>query len=258
MGRKPIDHTGETIGSFYLAEKLEQSDKSGHALYRGVCVFCGAELVRVYSVFLALKNLNYGRCKTHFHRHNWENKRLRDIFHDMKRRCYDPRRPNYKNWGGKGIKICDEWLKDPSSFERWAFENGYADNLTIDGIDGNKDYCPENCRWVTRGENASKKSTTIYIEVDGVSLNLKQWSEKIKKMYHTLAHITIDMVLKKPKNAYENCYPSRSPANPIREERQPPLLFYASIAQRQNNRFVSDRLRVQIPLEAPFLIKGNK
>lgn len=178
---KPVDHTEETIGSFYLVEKLEQRDKSGNVFYRGVCVFCGAEFVRRYQDFLVSKNLNYCRCKKNICRHKWENKRLQNIFYCMKSRCYVPRRPNYKNWGGKGIKICDEWLKDPGNFEKWAFENGYTDNLTIDRIDGNKDYCPENCRWVTRAENASKTSKTIYIEVDGISLSLREWERKLGK-----------------------------------------------------------------------------
>ena len=178
---KPVDHTGETIGSFYLVEKMEQSDKLGNALYRGVCVFCGAEFVRRYHGFLRSKNLNYCRCKKLLCSHKWENKRLQGIFDGMKSRCYNPRKLNYKNWGGKGIKICDEWLKNPGNFERWAFENGYTDNLTIDRIDDNKDYCPENCRWVTLAENSSKKTTTIYIEVDGISLNLSEWERKLGK-----------------------------------------------------------------------------
>lgn len=181
MAGTTIDHTGEMLGSFYLAEKLEQRDKSGIAFYRGVCVFCGTEFVRRYHAFLASKNLNHCRCKPHLCRRKWENERLQRIFNGMKRRCYNPRSSNYKNWGGKGIKICDEWLKDPGNFERWAFENGYTDNLTIDRIDGNKDYCPENCRWVTLAENSSKTSTTIYIEVDEVSLNLSEWERKLGK-----------------------------------------------------------------------------
>lgn len=185
---KIVDHTGEIVGSFYLAEKLEQRNKFGYALYRGICVFCEAEFVRPYSGFLASKNLNYCRCKKHICRRKWENERLQSIFRDMKKRCYNPRRPEYKNWGGKGIKICDEWLKDPGNFERWAFENGYADNLTIDRIDGNKDYCPENCRWVTNAENASRKSTTIYIEVDEVSLNVSEWGRKLGKYPSYFSH----------------------------------------------------------------------
>ena len=181
MGRKLIDHTGETVGSFYLVEKLEQKDNFGQTFYRGVCVFCGTEFVRRYPDFFASKNLNYCRCKKYLCRHKWENERLQVIFSGMKSRCYNPRSLTYKNWGGKGIKICDEWLKDPGNFERWAFENGYADNLTIDRIDANKDYCPENCRWVTRAENSSKKTTTIYIEVDEVSLNLREWGRKLGK-----------------------------------------------------------------------------
>lgn len=214
MAGNLIDHTGETVGSFYLAEKLEQKDNTGNALYKGVCVFCGAEFARRYSTFLASKNSNRCRCKTHLVRREWENARLRGIFHDMKRRCYDPRRPDYKNWGGKGIKICDEWLKDPGNFERWAFENGYTDNLTIDRIDGNKDYCPENCRWITRAENASKKSTTIYIEVDGVTLNLSEWARKLEMLESHFQYYNKKYGTKKTKEHIRELLSKQTPNQP--------------------------------------------
>jgi hypothetical protein len=66
----------------------------------------------------------------------------------MLRRCYVPEEPAYKYYGARGIKICDEWLKDRSAFLKWSIENGYSDRLTIDRINVYGNYEPNNCRWV--------------------------------------------------------------------------------------------------------------
>lgn len=90
------------------------------------------------------------------HGHRYE--RIYSIYCDMKKRCYNQKCIGYKNYGGKGITICDEWLNDFESFYNWSMENGYSDNLTIDRINSAGNYEPANCRWITRSENITRRN----------------------------------------------------------------------------------------------------
>ena len=94
----------------------------------------------------------------------------------MKRRCYSKTDKCYRWYGAKGVKICDEWLHNPKKFEEWALHNGYEDTLTIDRMDESKDYCPENCRWITDSQNAKFKSSTEIINASGESHTGRDWS----------------------------------------------------------------------------------
>lgn len=95
----------------------------------------------------------------------------------MKRRCYVSTDKNFNIYGGKWIKIYHEWLENHSKFENWSIDNGYKDNLTIDRIDSTKDYCPENCRWISLTDNAKYKSTTRIINVDGIEHTGRDWTQ---------------------------------------------------------------------------------
>lgn len=108
-----------------------------------------------------------------------KNVRILQIFVLMKSRCYNKNDKSFKFYGGKGIRICDEWIENPKLFEQWSIENGYMEGLTIDRIDVNGDYCPENCRWITLQDNARYKSTTIIIDVDGIKKSGKEWAKEL-------------------------------------------------------------------------------
>lgn len=96
-------------------------------------------------------------------------KRLHLCWYNMIRRCYDPDCPGYENYGGRGIEVCEEWKSDSYAFDRWALANGYDDTLTIDRIEPDGNYTPENCRWANRSVQSMNRTTcnaTGYIGVN--------------------------------------------------------------------------------------------
>ena len=101
----------------------------------------------------------------------------------MRSRCYNSNNPDFKHYGGRGIKICEEWYGSYSCFRDWSLSNGYSENLTIDRIDVNGNYEPSNCRWSTRKEQSLNTRSNRYIEYNGETKTLSEWS-KIFGLYH--------------------------------------------------------------------------
>lgn len=112
--------------------------------------------------------------------------RLDRIFFAMKRRCYNLNNNKYKIYGARGIKICDEWVDNKEEFMRWAVNNGYQADLTIDRIDVNGDYEPNNCRWITLKEQNLNRRNTIKIKYNGNEYYLGELSNLLGIKYWTL------------------------------------------------------------------------
>jgi hypothetical protein len=102
--------------------------------------------------------------------------RLRKILIGMRQRCNNPHNKYYCNYGERGIKVCDEWMgiNGADNFCEWALSNGYSPNLTIDRIDNDGDYSPENCRWVNRTEQMSNTRRNVYFDYYGEKLTASQ------------------------------------------------------------------------------------
>ena len=104
--------------------------------------------------------------------------RLYRIWRNIHTRCNTPTSISYPNYGGRGITVCPEW-SDYRTFEKWAFEAGYADDLTIDRIDNNGNYEPSNCRWATVKEQALNRRSNAYITYNGVTKHISEWDKDI-------------------------------------------------------------------------------
>ena len=105
--------------------------------------------------------------------------RLYSIWRNMKARCRAQSGYNYNTYGARGIKVCSEWENSYTSFKNWALANGYSDELTLDRIDGNKGYFPENCRWATTKEQSLNRRTTKLLTFNGKTQYISEWAEDL-------------------------------------------------------------------------------
>ncbi|MFJ1122234.1 hypothetical protein [Bacillus thuringiensis] len=184
-----LDLTGK---KFNLLEGIEVVGKSnrGAMLWKFKCD-CGNEVVlegrKVKGgetkscgclVKEHTKNLNYT--------HGFGNTRLHKCYSSMISRCYHEKDKSYKDYGGRGIGVCDEWRESFLNFREWALKSGYSDSLTIDRIDVNKWYAPENCKWSTKLEQANNKRSSINVTYKNETKTLKQWCKELNLNYSTI------------------------------------------------------------------------
>ncbi len=107
-------------------------------------------------------------------------------YYSMKERCYNLNSLAYKNYGGRGINICKEWLEDVMNFYNWAMANGYQEHLTLDRIDVNGNYEPSNCRWITDYEQRLNKRNNKLITINGQTKTITEWAKISNLNLHTI------------------------------------------------------------------------
>lgn len=123
---------------------------------------CGCYMKEVNGERIRKQSITHGNTPISYN----EFKSLYFVWSNIRQRCYNEKAAKYSTYGKKGIRVCNEWLTDFVAFRDWSLENGYykqpkdtlfKDKLSIDRIDSTKDYCPENCRWITMSENSSRR-----------------------------------------------------------------------------------------------------
>lgn len=184
---------GERYGRITVIERADDRiQQSGKRVYMWRCVCdCGKEKI------IAGASLRHGNTKScgclqrdvvinmstkHGFAHSGEIERLYRIWLAMKERCYNENNKGYKNYGGRGISVCEEWRNSYASFKKWAIESGYDENAkygdcTIERIDVNGDYCPENCTWVSKKKQANNTRRNHFLTYNGETHTIAEWAE---------------------------------------------------------------------------------
>ena len=186
-----------------------------------LCEYCGKEITKYYyesSEYFSRKRFCSQKCyglyvhKTHIEREDVQEKikhreesiaraaelskycnrghthPLYNAWKNMRRRCDNPNTNFFKNYGGRGIRVCEEWDKDSLAFIHWALDNGWEQGLTLDRIDNNGDYCPENCRWISRAEQLLNRRNNRIMTLNGRSQTMKEWARELGINPQTLSN----------------------------------------------------------------------
>ena len=167
MRGKPLkSYVGEKYGYITIIDYGYREYSTGSKRRRGTLKFiceCG-NIKEVLAHNITQGSVKSCGCKTNEMKVNikhglWKH-RLYSTYTDMKQRCLNSNNKRYHRYGGRGIKICDEWLNDISVFYEWAMNNGYEDNLTIERINNDGNYEPSNCTWITLSEQTKNRDTS--------------------------------------------------------------------------------------------------
>ena len=182
---------GEKIGSLTVVADTGMKDKQGNKKYRCICD-CGNETVKtsryLHRKGTLTKSCGCERGKTqqiHGCAQRNGKTRLYRIWMAMKWRANNKNK-RAKTYREKGVKCCREWMDSFETFKNWALTNGYNDTLTLDRIDNNGDYSPENCRWVGFKAQANTKCNNTIISVNGQAKTISEWAEEKNINYSTL------------------------------------------------------------------------
>lgn len=196
------DLTGQVFGELTV-EGIAGRNTQGRVTYSCICR-CGNQTI-VASNNLTSGNTkscgrcNYARSSTAESQRIYatpEEAHLADcVYSDMKRRCYDPKFPEYKRYGAVGITMCDEWLKSPKAYVDWCMAHGWKPGLSVDRKDNNKGYSPENCRIGDDILQANNKRNNRRVTVDGVEHTVAEWARITGYVYDNLRNKTNERIV---------------------------------------------------------------
>lgn len=183
------DLTGQKFGRLIVLKQVGR-DKNNQVIWLCQCE-CGNTIKTISNRLKMGKTKSCGclakEIKSITHKtHGLSHTRLNRIYRKMKGRCLCKTNPAYPRYGGRGIKICVEWLDNFMNFYNWAINNGYADNLSIDRINVNGNYEPSNCRWATDKIQTRNLRTNHLVTYKGETRCIAEWAEILKIKYSTI------------------------------------------------------------------------
>ena len=176
---KAKDLTGREYGRLKVLQRAE--NRAGRVCWRCLCE-CGTikdipAKTLLNGTAQSCGCLQKERASEANGKHRMRKTRLYEIWYGIKRRCEDQNREAYKDYGGRGIIVCPEWRDSFEAFRDWALANGYQEGLTIDRINVNGGYEPENCRWITMEQQQRNRTNSRFLTFNGETHTLAEWAE---------------------------------------------------------------------------------
>lgn len=178
---KVKDLTGQKFEKLLVIS--QEPSKNGRAMWLCLCD-CGKYITVMGKLLINGHTKSCGCLK--YSLKGLSDSRLYRIWRGIKSRCYNEHHDAYYRYGGRGIIVCDDWKNSFQSFYNWAIANKYDSNLTIDRIDNNKGYSPNNCRWVDKTTQQRNRRGNLYYTINGVTKCLKEWCQ-----VHNLNYATV-------------------------------------------------------------------
>ena len=175
MGKK-VDMIGRRFGRLLIISE-DKRDRQGIIYYKCRCDCGNEKIIKGTSIRAGItKSCGcYNRDIITKNDPKYKTK-LYSVYHSIKERCNNSKDKAFHNYGGRGIKISDEW-NTFEKFEEWAYQSGYQEGLWIDRIDNDKDYSSNNCRWATPKEQQNNKRNCLYITIGGITKTATEWAD---------------------------------------------------------------------------------
>ena len=222
-GSKLIDLTGQRFGRLTVIKLDHFKMKGVHKRPYWLCICdCGNEKIVTSGTLRNGMTRSCGcfqreQATKRQYKGNPHRRRLYGVLRKAHERCEDPNSEFYKNYGARGITVCDEWSGSEGldNFIKWASENGYREGLTLDRKDNDKGYSPENCTWETRKHQSNNKRNNVWITMNGETKTLAMWCEyynvpygrveaRYSKMGWNIEDALFTPPYQKPKGDYTN------------------------------------------------------
>jgi len=256
MWKKKIDLVGQKFQRLTVIEDTNRRN-NGNVIYRCECI-CKKE------TFVTSQSLRSGKRKScgclakekigKLNRtHGESNTRLHGIWKGIKKRCKNKNTKNFKNYGGRGITVCEEWSKSYVTFREWALKNGYHESLEIDRINNNGNYEPSNCRWVTRKENNNNRRNSRLLTINGETKRLREWCD--------LNKISCNTVRKRLNNGWSVEHPllfSKRTATKITVDNETRTVEEWAALKKITVVSIYDRLKKGWPVDATLFQKSRQ